>query len=141
MEITKEMVVLVTGASAGIGQALARELATRGARIALVARRLERLEALAAEIESLGGSALPIRCNVSSREEFEHAVERTIAHYGTLDVLVNNAGRGQFAYIEDTPSEQIEQIFALNVFALWYGVSAALRHMRPRGRGHIINIA
>jgi short-subunit dehydrogenase len=141
MEITEELVVLVTGASSGIGEALVRELARRGARVALVARRAERLREIAAEITGTGGRALAIECDVTDREAFERAIEETIARFGALDVLVNNAGRGQNAYIEDTPDEQIKEIFALNVFSLWYGVSAALRHMRPRGRGHIITIS
>ena len=141
MEITPDLVVLVTGASSGIGEALARGLAVRGARVALVARRGERLREIAAQIARDGGTALPIECDVTDRVAFERAVEETISAFGALDVLVNNAGRGQNAYIEDTPDAQIEDIFALNVFSLWYGVTAALRHMRPRGRGHIINIS
>ena len=141
MEINRELVVLVTGASSGIGEALARVLAGRGARVALVARRENLLKEIVASITAAGGEAIAIPCDVTDRPAFEAAVEKTITHYGSLDVLINNAGRGQHAYIEDTPQQQIEQIFALNVFSLWYGVSAALRHMRPRGKGHIINIA
>jgi NAD(P)-dependent dehydrogenase (short-subunit alcohol dehydrogenase family) len=141
MKITREMVVLVTGASSGIGEALARGLAERGARVAMVARRGAVLEEIAASIAEKGGEAFPIACDVTDHAAFEDAVEATIARFGRLDVLVNNAGRGQNAYIDSTPDEQIENIFTLNVFSLWYGVAAALRHMRPRRQGHIINIA
>jgi NAD(P)-dependent dehydrogenase (short-subunit alcohol dehydrogenase family) len=85
--------------------------------------------------------AITIPCDVTIRAEFEGAVERTIEQFGRLDVLVNNAGRGHFAYIEETPDDQIESIFRVNVFSLWYGTAAALRHMRSRGSGHIINMS
>lgn len=141
MEISDQTVCLITGASSGIGRALAVELAGRGARVALVARREELLREVAEEVERRGGIALPIRCDVTRRVEFERAVEETIARFGRLDILVNNAGRGHFAYIEDTPEEQIESIFRVNVFSLWYGTAPAVRQMRRQGGGHIINIA
>lgn len=141
MEITNETVCLVTGASSGIGRALALRLAMRRARIGLVARRHEQLQETARMVEDLGGSALVLPCDVTVREEFQAAVEEVIRHYNQLDVLINNAGRGHFAYIEDTPEEHIENIFRVNVFSLWYGTAPALRHMRSRGRGHIVNIA
>jgi len=141
MEITNQTVCLVTGASSGIGRALALRLAEQGARVAIVARREEQLRTVAGEIEARGGRALALPCDVTSREEFEGAVERTIGHFGRLDLLVNNAGRGNFAFIEDTPEEQIESIFRVNVFSLWYGTAPAIRQMRRQGSGHIINIA
>jgi NAD(P)-dependent dehydrogenase (short-subunit alcohol dehydrogenase family) len=141
MEITNETVCLITGASSGIGRALAIELAGRGARLALAARREELLRGTAEEVERRGGSALSIRCDVTRRADLERAVEETIERFGRLDVLVNNAGRGHFAYIEDTPDEQIESIFRVNVFSLWYGTAPAVRQMRRQGSGHVINIA
>lgn len=141
MEITNETVCLVTGASSGIGRAVALRLAMRGARIGLVARRREQLQETARMAGELGGSTLVLPCDVTVRTEFESAVEQVISHYGQLDVLINNAGRGHFAYIEDTPEEHIENIFKVNVFSLWYGTAPALRHMRRRNTGHIVNIA
>jgi NAD(P)-dependent dehydrogenase (short-subunit alcohol dehydrogenase family) len=141
MHINQTTVVAVTGASSGIGRALSLELAARGARLGLIARRGDLLEEIAAEARSRGGDAIALPCDVTSRAEFEQAIEQTIERFGHLDVLVNNAGRGQYAYIEETPDEQIENIFRVNVFSLWYGTSAALRHMHRRGRGHIINMS
>jgi short-subunit dehydrogenase len=141
MQINHKTVVTITGASSGIGRALALELAARGARLGLIARREHLLEEVAAEVRSRGGDAVVLPCDVTSRAEFEQAIERTIERFGHLDVLVNNAGRGQYAYIEETPDEQIENIFRVNVFSLWYGTSAALRHMHQRGSGHIINMS
>ncbi len=141
MQINNDTVAIITGASSGIGRALALELAGRGARLALIARRGELLEEVRAEAGARDTEAIAIECDVTDRSGFERAVESTIERFGHLDVLVNNAGRGQFAYIEDTPEEQIESIMRLNVFALWYGTSVALRHMRSRNRGHIINMA
>jgi 3-oxoacyl-[acyl-carrier protein] reductase len=141
MEISSKTVCLITGASSGIGRALALALASRGARLGLIARREELLLEVAAEARKRGGEALPIRCDVSVRREMEDAVRRTIDEYGRLDALVNNAGRGHFAYIDDTPEEQIESIFRVNVFSLWYGTAPAITWMKKQGDGLIINIA
>ncbi|MEP7219464.1 MAG: SDR family oxidoreductase [Bacteroidota bacterium] len=132
---------LITGASSGIGRAIALRLAERGSEIALVARRGELLEQVAAEIRERGGIPLPIICDVTIRAEMETAVEQTITRFGRLDLLINNAGRGHFALIEETPEEQIENIFRVNVFSLWYATAPAVRQMRRQGSGHIINIS
>ncbi len=141
MEITRDTVCLITGASSGIGRSLAVALARRNARLALLARREAELEETVRAATEAGAEAIAIRCDVTSREAFEAAVQETIGRFGRLDVLVNNAGRGHFAYIEDTPQEQIESIFQVNVFSLWYGTAPAVRQMRRQGNGHIINIA
>lgn len=141
MKITNETVVAITGASSGIGRALAVELAARGSRIALIARRAGLLEETAAEVARAGGEALAIPIDVTDRVAFEGAIAEIIAKFGHLDVLVNNAGRGHFAFIDDTPEEQIESIFRVNVFSLWYGTAPAIRHMKQRGEGLIVNMA
>ncbi len=141
MKLTNDSVVIITGASAGIGRALAKGLAEQGVRLALFARREELLEKLRDELETSGSEVLICRCDVTVRDEFQSAVEYVLEHYGQLDVLINNAGRGHFGYIESTPDEHIEEMFRVNTYSLWYGTSAALKYMRPHGRGHIINIA
>src|SRR5918999_71394 len=110
-------VVIVTGASAGIGEATARRLAARGARVVLVARRRERLDELKREIEP-AGAALAIQADVTSAEDRERLVKDTIAAYGRIDALVNNAGYGQRGPIELVPVDHIRKNFETNVFSL-----------------------
>lgn len=134
-------VILITGASSGIGRALALRLARNGCQLALVARRAELLAEVARDVEAAGGKALALPCDVTVQHQFQEAIAATIEHFGELHVLVNNAGRGNNSYIYDTPEDQLENIFRVNVFSLWYGTAAALRHMVPLGRGQIINVA
>ncbi|HYF02682.1 MAG TPA: SDR family oxidoreductase [Patescibacteria group bacterium] len=141
MEITKDTIALVTGASSGIGAALAIDLAKWGAKVAICARRTELLQEVAEKIKAAGGEALVITADLSKKEEAEGAVLKTIEHFGGIDILVNNAGRGNRASVEDTTSEQLKSMFAINVFSLWYTTAAALLHMRKQNRGHIINIS
>lgn len=142
MTITEQTVVLITGASAGIGKALALALGRRGARLVLLARREELLKEVADEARSLGAPEVMIcSCDVGDRSAFRDAISEALARFNHIDVLVNNAGSGHFAYIEDTPEDHIEKVFRVNVYALWHGTGALIPHMRERGSGHIINIA
>src|SRR5215218_10038739 len=122
-------VVLVTGASSGIGEATARALAARGARIALAARRLERLERLAAEIGDEGRTALAIRSDITEQAQAVDAVERTVNEFGRLDVLVNNAGQMLLGPIEDAPTEEWDRMIDLNLKGLIHSTHAALPHL------------
>lgn len=134
--------VLITGASAGIGKALALNLAQRGVRLGLLARRKELLEEVAAQAQDAGASqVLSLPCDVTDRAAFQAAAQTAIETFGALDVLVNNAGNGHFGYIEDTPEEHIESVFKVNVFALWHGTAAVLPSMKSRGKGHIITVS
>ncbi|MBC8144615.1 MAG: SDR family NAD(P)-dependent oxidoreductase [bacterium] len=141
MNVTAETVIVISGASSGIGRALALALARKGARLGLLARRIDRLNDVANECRDAGGSAVAIECDVTKRESFASSIDTIAQHFGAIDVLVNNAGRGHHAYVEDTPDEQIENIFRVNVFSLWYGSTAAIPHMRARGGGLIVNIS
>ncbi len=132
---------MITGASGGIGAALALELARAGAKVGLCARRGEKLEEVADAVRSAGGEAYVAATDVSDRQQAENATRAVIDHFGGIDILVNNAGRGNLASVEDTSDEQLESMFALNVYALWYTTGVALPVMRKQGRGHIINIA
>lgn len=138
---------LVTGASSGIGRATARELATRGAAVALVARRVERLEALAEELRALGATALVIEADVTERAAAEDAVERTAYELGRIDVVVNNAGVMLLGPILDAPVEEWEQMVAINVLGAFYCARAALPHLltaaegAPRHIADIVNIS
>ena len=141
MDITSSTIVLITGASSGIGASLAIALARYGAKIAIAARRHERLEEVATQIRELGGTPLVIVADFSKKAEAEQAVRTTIDTFGGIDILVNNAGRGIVASIEDTTQEQLESLFSLNVYSLWYTTAVALPVMKQQQRGHIINVA
>ncbi|HVZ37670.1 MAG TPA: SDR family oxidoreductase [Candidatus Kapabacteria bacterium] len=140
MVITNSTVAFVTGASSGIGRALALALAQRGAAVALIARRRERLNDTAAAVEEAGGRALAIACDVADRTSVGGAVAATIERFGRLDLLVNNAGGGHMGFVEDTSQEEIERVFALNVFSLWYASAPAITQMRNQGSGAILTI-
>jgi NADP-dependent 3-hydroxy acid dehydrogenase YdfG len=140
-------VALVTGASSGIGEATARTLASEGAAVAILARRADRLERLAGEIEAGGGKALRIEADVSEREQAEAAVARVADELGRLDVLVNNAGVMLLGPITDAPVEEWEQMMEVNVLGLLYTARAAIPHLveaaagDPRKVADMVNIS
>jgi short-subunit dehydrogenase len=134
-------VAIITGASSGIGAALAVQLSREGAAVILAARRKERIEKLAGEISGGGFTALPVQADVTRRPDAEMLLRTAIERYGRLDILVNNAGRGHFASVEETTDEMIRSMFELNVYSLWYTTRPALVQMKKQGSGHIINIA
>jgi short-subunit dehydrogenase len=141
MKITNSTVALVTGASSGLGAALAVELARSGAKVAITARRQDRLEAVAQQIIEAGGSSLVIPADITNKAEAEKTVRATIETFGTIDLLINNAGRELRASLEATTLAQLESLFALNVFPLWYTTAVALPVMKAQKRGHIVNIS
>jgi len=122
-------VALVTGASSGIGEATARQLADEGAAVALVARRRERLEALAKEIGDGGGRALVIEADITQRDAATQAVEQTVRELGGLDILINNAGVMLLGPIVDAPLEEWERMIHINELGLLYTTHAALPHL------------
>jgi NADP-dependent 3-hydroxy acid dehydrogenase YdfG len=140
-------VALVTGASSGIGEATALELARLGAAVALVARRQDRIQELARRITEDGGTALPIEADVGSREQAQAAVERTASELGRLDTLVNNAGVMLLGPVQDAPVEEWERMLQVNVTGLLYCAHAALPHLLkaaqdgPRQVADMVNIS
>jgi NADP-dependent 3-hydroxy acid dehydrogenase YdfG len=140
-------VALVTGASSGIGEAAAKALADRGAAVALVARRGDRLEQLGAEIAGAGGTALPIEADVTDRGQAAKAVGRAVEELGRLDVLVNNAGVMLLGPVVDAPVEEWEQMVQVNLLGLLYTGHAALPHLlkaaeeEPRRVADMVNIS
>jgi NADP-dependent 3-hydroxy acid dehydrogenase YdfG len=140
-------VALVTGASSGIGEATGRALAELGAAVALVARRKERLDQLAAEITGKGGRAVAIETDVTDRQQAEAAVERTVKELGRLDTVINNAGVMLLGPIENAPVEEWERMVHLNVLGLLYTAHAALPHLlkaaqgEPRRVADLVNIS
>src|SRR5580700_701709 len=140
-------VALVTGASSGIGEASAIALAQRGASVALVARRTDRLEQLAARLQNEGATPLVITADVTVREQAIGAVERTVQELGRLDTLINNAGVMLLGMIEDAPVEEWERMVSINVLGVLYSAHAALPHLlhaaedSPRGIADLVNIS
>ncbi|MGH9940818.1 MAG: SDR family NAD(P)-dependent oxidoreductase [Pyrinomonadaceae bacterium] len=133
-------VIIVTGASAGIGEATARRLAGAGALVVLVARRAERLEHLSGEIERAGGRAVAVAADVTSAEDRARLVAEALKVSGRIDALVNNAGFGQRGPIELVPVENIRQNFELNLFSLIALTQLVIPLMRARGAGRIVNV-
>lgn len=140
-------VALVTGASSGIGEATARALAAQGAKVAVAARRLERLERLAAEIGRQGHTALAIRSDITDREQAIDTVERTVDELGRLDILVNNAGQMLLGPIEDAPTDEWDRMIDLNLKGLISTTHAAVPHLlaaagdSQRGCADVVNIS
>lgn len=127
----QDQVVFITGASSGIGEALAREFVRQGARVALAARRVDRLEALARELAQTGPQALCLLCDVTRDGDLEEAVARTVAHFGRLDVVVANAGFGVFGKVADLSLEDFRRQFETNVYGVLRTAKAALPHLAP----------
>jgi short-subunit dehydrogenase len=137
----RDRVAVVTGASAGIGAALARALAQRGAKLALVARRGERLEALAEEIRSAGGTASAYPCDVSDRTAVEATCRTIEVRWGPVDLLVNGAGFARHVLFQDHDVSDMERMVATNVLGPIYWIRSALPGMRKRGGGWIVNLS
>jgi clavulanate-9-aldehyde reductase len=136
-----DQVVAVTGASSGIGEATALACARAGAAVALGARRMDRIEALAQQIIDDGGRALAVQTDVSQEDQARAFVERARSGLGRLDVLVNNAGVMLLGPIENAPTEEWRRMIAANVFGVLYCTHAALPIMREQGFGHIVNVS
>ncbi|MHB8693146.1 MAG: SDR family NAD(P)-dependent oxidoreductase [Solirubrobacteraceae bacterium] len=140
-------VALVTGASSGIGEATAVALAGRGAAVALVARRRDRLEALAARLKSDGATAIVIEGDMTHSGQAEAAVKQTVSELGRLDTLVNNAGMMLLGPVENAPLEEWERMVRINVLGLLYCTHAALPHLlkaaedSPRRVADLVNIS
>ncbi len=140
-------VALVTGASSGIGEATAANLAGRGAAVALVARRTDRLEELASSIASSGGKAVTITADVTDREQAIAAVTTTVEQLGRLDTVINNAGVMLLGPIVDAPVEEWDRMVDLNVKGLLYVAHAALPHLLaaaedgPRRVADLVNVS
>jgi NADP-dependent 3-hydroxy acid dehydrogenase YdfG len=134
-------VVAVTGASSGIGEAIARAAARAGAAVSLAARRLDRIQAIAADIVTAGGKALAVQTDVGEEDQARVFVQQTQQAFGRLDVLVNNAGLMLLGPIENAPTDEWRRMIHVNVFGVLYCTHAALPVMREQGSGHIVNVS
>lgn len=134
----KDRVIVITGASAGIGAAVARKAGAQGARVVLAARRRPELEALGREI---GEGALPVVTDVTVRAEVEALARAAIERFGHVDVWINNAGRGISRAPSELTDEDIDMMIRDNVKSALYGVQAILPHFRERAGGQIVNVS
>ena len=137
----KDKVVVITGASSGIGEATSLLLAQRGAKVVLGARGLDRLKAVAARIAQMGGEAAYARTDVKRRDDVSDLVKLACEQYGKLDVLVNNAGIAPISLLDDLLVEDWEETIDVNIKGVLNGVAAALPVFRKQGFGHFINTA
>ncbi|MDB4976807.1 MAG: 3-oxoacyl-[acyl-carrier protein] reductase [Myxococcaceae bacterium] len=134
----KNKVIVITGASAGIGAALSQLVASRGARPVLLARREAELQAVASRC---GAEALPVVADVTRRDQVERALETALARFGTVDVWVNNAGRGITKMASELSDEDFDDMMLVNVKSALYGMQAVLPYYKRRGAGQIINVS
>lgn len=134
-------VAVVTGASSGLGADAARAYAEYGADVALLARRLDRLESLAAEIEKTGRRALAVACDVSEEESVKAAVKQVIDHFGKADILLNDAGVALPGTVEEIAAGDWDRAMAINVKGMYLMCKYIVPHMRKQKYGKIVNIA
>ncbi len=134
-------VVVITGASSGLGEATARLLAEEGAVVVLGARRADRIQALAADLNDKGGKALAVQTDVTDRGQVEALVNAAVETYERVDVIINNAGLMPHSPLERLKVEEWEQMVDVNIKGVLYGIAAALPHMMRQKAGHIINVS
>ena len=136
-------VIVITGASSGLGEAAARLLSAQGATVVLGARRAERIEALARELAGRGGKAKAkaVTTDVTRREQVKALVDAAVQAYGRIDVMINNAGLMPQSLLERLKIDEWERMIDVNIKGVLYGIAAALPYMRERKAGHIINVS
>ena len=134
-------VVVITGASSGLGEATARHLAAQGAPVVLGARRVERIQALAGELTKSGGKALAVTTDVTQRDQVQHLVDAAVQTYGRIDVIINNAGLMPQSLLEHLKVDEWDRMIDVNIKGVLYGIAAALPYMKAQKSGHIINVS
>jgi len=137
----KDKIVVVTGASSGLGEATARLLSAQGATVVLGARRADRLQLLAKDLEARGGKALALTTDVTRREQVKALVDSAVQTYGRIDVMINNAGLMPQAPLERLKVDEWDRMIDVNVKGVLYGIAAALPHMQRQKAGHFINVS
>jgi NADP-dependent 3-hydroxy acid dehydrogenase YdfG len=137
----QDQVVIITGASSGIGEETAKELSAKGAKLVLADRREDRLKELADKVNNDGGNAIYKPTDVTSYEEMEELAAYAQKEFGQIDAIVNNAGLMPLSYLNKQKIKEWDQMIDVNIKGVLYGISAVLPHMRERKQGHIINIS
>jgi NADP-dependent 3-hydroxy acid dehydrogenase YdfG len=139
--VAKDKVILITGASSGIGAGIARELGAAGGKLMLGARRTDRLEALVGEITAKGGEALARSLDVTDRANVAAFTEEARRRWGRIDAIVNNAGVMPLSPMASLKVDEWDRMIDVNIKGVLYGIAAVLPGMTARGSGHVINIA
>src|SRR5438309_3478544 len=134
-------VVVITGASSGLGEATARLLSVKGATVVLGARRVDRLQSLADELTKSGGKALIVATDVTDRAQVKRLVDAAVETYGRIDVMINNAGLMQQSLLDHLKVDEWDNMIDINIKGVLYGIAAALPHMQRQKAGHIINVS
>ena len=137
----KGKVVVITGASSGLGEATARLLSAEGAIVVLGARRVERLKSLADELTAKGGKALAVATDVTDREQVKKLVDAAVQKFGRIDVMINNAGLMPSSPLERLKVDDWDRAIDVNIKGVLYGIAAALPHMKQQKAGHFINVS
>lgn len=141
MNNSANRVVVITGASSGIGQAVALHLANKAFSLVLVARRLDRINALVDNITQTGGQAIAVQADVTRQEEVQKAIDAAVAAWQRVDVLINNAGFMAIAPISERKTDEWDRMIDTNIKGVLYGIAAVLPVFQRQGSGHFINVA
>ena len=137
----KGKVVVITGASSGLGEATARLLSAEGATVVLGARRVERLKSLADELTAKGGKALAVATDVTHCDQVKRLVDAAVQKFGRIDVMINNAGLMPHSPLERLKIDDWDRTIDVNIKGVLYGIAAALPYMKQQKAGHIINVS
>src|SRR6201992_859986 len=140
-ENIKGKVIVVTGASSGLGEAAAKRLCAEGAMVVLGARRLDRIQSLADALTRAGGKALAVETDVVKSEQVKKLVEQAVRTYGRIDVMINNAGLMALSPLEKLRIEEWDRMIDVNLKGVLYGIAAALPYMKEQKSGHFINVS
>lgn len=139
--LIKDKVAIVTGASSGIGHATALALAKAGAKVAIAARRTDRLQQLENEIKKNGGQCLVVSCDVTKRKDCEALIDAVIKKWNRIDILVNNAGIMPLSFVKSLKIDEWEQMIDVNIKGVLFCTGAAVPHMIKQNSGHIVNLS
>lgn len=134
-------IVVITGASSGLGEATARHLSEQGAVVVLGARRIDRINALAKELADNGGKALALQTDVTQSAQVKKLVEAAVEKYGRVDVMINNAGLMPHSPLDRLKIDDWDRMIDVNIKGVLYGIAAALPYMQKQKSGHIINVS
>lgn len=136
-----DKIIVITGASSGLGEVTARWLASQGAKVVIGARRMDRIEAVVRDIQSAGGEAIGVKMDITVRQDVENLVQTALKKFNRVDVIVNNSGIMPIAPLVALKVDEWDRMIDVNIKGLLYGVAAVLPAMQRQGQGHIINIA